>query len=83
MAAGSYDYVIVGAGYALRRYVGRPMAPWPARSMTPAWRGTSANTPRRPTTRRGPVAWAPAMAPSSTVNYGCTAWTACGWWTPR
>ena len=29
MAAGSYDYVIVGAGYALRRYVGRPMAPWP------------------------------------------------------
>lgn len=56
MAAGSYDYVIVGAGYALRRYVGRPMAPWPG---------------------------APAMAPSSTVNYGCTAWTACGWWTPR
>ena len=83
MAAGSYDYVIVGAGYALRRYVGRPMAPWPGPvddASLARYVREHAQTAYHPA---GTCRMAPAMAPSSTVNYGCTAWTACGWWTPR
>ena len=61
-------------------------APWrrgQARSMTRPWRGSSATTPRRHTTPWAPAAWAPTMARWSTANYASTAWTGCGWSTPR
>ena len=48
MAAGSYDYVLVGAEYPLRRYVGRPMGPWPgAPAMAPSSTVTTGARPGR------------------------------------
>ena len=59
--------------------------PRPARKSAATRRSTPISAPPPPprTTRPAPAGWASTATPSSTPSSRSSAWTGCGWWTPR